>query len=256
MNIKEVFVIGKQFAVKHLPTIVMGTGIAGFVTTVILTADRAPKAKEALFKVRKEAADSGKEPPTIIEEAKVVVPIVWPIAAAGAASMCCFIFANSMNLKRLGEAIAAYKLSENSFKSFKEAAVKTVGEKKTEEILDTQNRDALRANPIQNPAIYFGDGDYPCLDSKTKRVFKSNKNKIDAAENKINYMLLNEGSATQNDLYCFLGIEEVEDGGDFGWNLREMSDMLSIHTTPDVTADGTPCLAISYNLYPIKYCFE
>ena len=48
MDVKGMMNAGKTFLVKHLPTITMGAGIAGYFTTVVLTADRAPKTKEAI----------------------------------------------------------------------------------------------------------------------------------------------------------------------------------------------------------------
>lgn len=249
MNAKEIVNVGKTFLIKHLPTITMGAGIAGFITTVILTADRAPKAKAALNKAAWTEEGYPPKELSVVEKAKIVVPIVWPIALSGTASIACFIFANSMNLKRNAAALAAYQISESSLKNLKEAALKTVGEKKTEEILDAKDREAVKASP---QVVIIGEGEQKCMDGTTGVCFSANKNKIERAIIDVNYMIIDTESACINDLYENLGIPDnmwPEMGGRFGWYTGpgSKSEKLEPRWSSTIDANGNTVLVFTYD---------
>ena len=246
MGVKEIVKVSKDFLVKNAPTIMTIIGSAGFVSTIIFTADRAPKAKEVLKKAKEENPDL-----KTMDKVKVAAPIVWPVAACGAFSLSCFIMANKISLSRTAAALAAYQLSENSLKSLKEAAVKTVGEKKTEEILDTQDADKVRAKqPTDSTIIITGGGEQLCYDSVSGRYFKSTIEKIRQAANEVNYRLNREDSMSLNEFYDYLDLPSIDIGDRLGWNLRDKSDMLEIRFSSTLTDAGEPCLVMSYDVVP------
>ena len=263
MDVKSLIKEGKNFVIKHLPTITMGAGIAGFVTTVIFTADCAPKAKIALEKAKVEKGETktvyaDNEPHDIfvngelstIEKVKIVAPIVWPVAVMGTVSIACFIFANSMNLKRNAAALADYQLSETSLKNLKEAALKTVGEKKTNEILDAKDREAVKENQT---IVIVGEGEQMCMDGTTGVKFSSTKNKIERAIIDTNYQILHEESASICDLYDNIG--NIPDNmwpdmaKDFGWYTGPgtRADKIEPRWSSTIDPDGKTVLVFSYD---------
>lgn len=251
MGVKEVITIGKQFVVKNAPTIMTAIGGVGFVATIFETADRAPKAKAALSKAIMPEEGYPPKELSVRDKVKIVAPIVWPVAALGAFSLSCFIFANHISLTRTAAALAAYQLSENSLKSLKEAAIKTVGEKKTEEIFDTADADKVRAKqPSEGTIIITGGGEQLCYDSVSGRYFKSTIEKIRQAENDINYRLNREDSVSLNEFYDLLGLDPIDIGDKIGWNLRDKTDLLDIRFSSTISKDGEAVLVMSYDVVP------
>ena len=251
MGVKEVITIGKQFVVKNAPTIMTAIGGVGFVATIFETADRAPKAKAALSKAIMPEEGYPPKELSVRDKVKIVAPIVWPVAALGAFSLSCFIFANHISLTRTAAALAAYQLSENSLKSLKDAAIKTEGEKKTEEIFDTADADKVRAKqPSEGTIIITGGGEQLCYDSVSGRYFKSTIEKIRQAENDINYRLNREDSVSLNELYDLLGLDSIDIGDRVGWNLRDKSDLLDIRFSSTISKDGEAVLVMSYDVVP------
>lgn len=251
MDIKGMVNTGKNFLMKHLPTITMAVGIGGYFTTVVLTYDRAPKAKEAIKEAEKE------KELTIFDKAKIAAPICWPIVVSFVASTGCIIFANSENLKRNAAALAAYQISETSVKNFKEAALKTVGEKKTEEILDAKDREMVKNNP---QVIIVGEGEQKCMDGTTGVCFSATKQKIERAIINVNYMIIDTESACINDLYENLGIPDnmwPEMGGRFGWwtGPDSESEKLEPRWSSTIDANGNTVLVFTYDFteFPWKY---
>lgn len=251
MGVKEVITISKQFVVKNAPTIMTAIGGVGFVATIFETADRAPKAKAALNKAAFPEEGYPPKELSMRDKAKIVAPIVWPVAALGVFSLSCFIFANHISLTRTAAALAAYQLSENSLKSLKEAAIKTVGEKKTEEIFDTADADKVRAKqPGEGAIIITGGGDQLCYDSLSGRYFKSTIEKIRQAENDINYRLNREDSVSLNEFYDLLSLDPIDIGDRLGWNLRDKTDLLDIRFSSTISKDGEAVLVMSYDVVP------
>lgn len=251
MGVKELVTIGKQFVVKNAPTIMTVIGGIGFVATIFETADRVPKAKAALNKAAWTEEGYPPKELSVRDKAKIVAPIVWPVAACGIFSLSCFFMANHVNLKRTAAALAAYRISEDSLKGLKEAAIKTVGEKKTEEILDTQDADKVRkSQPQESTIIITGGGDQLCYDSLSGRYFRSTIEKIRQAQNEVNYRLNREDWMSLNEFYDYLDLPSIDIGDKLGWNLRDKTDMLDIRFSSTLTDKGEPALVMTYDVVP------
>ena len=250
MDVKGMVNAGKNFLVKHLPTITMAVGIGGYFTTVVLTYDRGIKAKEAIVEEQKRRViERGDCSISTFEKVRIAAPFMWPVALSFAASTGCIIFANSENLKRNAAALAAYQISETSLKNFKEAALKTVGEKKTEEILDAKDREMVKNN---QQVIILGEGEQKCMDGTTGVCFSATKQKIERAIIDVNYMIIDTESACINDLYENLGIPDnmwPEMGGRFGWYTGpgSKSEKLEPRWSSTIDANGNTVLVFTYD---------
>lgn len=247
MNVKA---ISKKVAgeiSKNLPTIATGAGIAGFITTVALAIKIAPKAKKAYTVKTTENPDM--KP---MEKAKIIAKEYWPVALSGSMSIACFIFANHVHLKRNAAAIAAYQVSEAALNSFREAAVKTVGEKKTKDIEYTAAGDKIRLNPVAGEHVFeTGHGATLCYDSLSGRYFHCCAEWIRHAVNEINRQLLNNDTAALNDFYDEVGLPQIEMGDMLGWNVQTENDRLEISFTSHLMPDADePALVISYRVKP------
>ena len=69
-----------------------------------------------------------------------------------------------------------------------------------------------------------GNGDLLCIDGYSGRIFRSSKDAVIDAEEKLNELYVDPecGYCCLNDWYRFLGIEESQFGWDYGWaNVQE-----------------------------------
>ena len=56
-------------------------------------------------------------------------------------------------------------------------------------------------------------------------------------------------SLTLNDLYYELGLEPTKTGDYMGWEVDK--EMLNFKFSSQLTENGTPCLVIDYEVYPL-----
>ena len=86
------------------------------------------------------------------------------------------------------------------------------------------------------------------------RYFYSDKNTIDAIQNRLNAKMLGEvrGEISLNEFYDELGLECTDMGYDIGWNVDEL---IELDFVPVFAPDGKPCASISYLTRP-KYGYS
>lgn len=252
MNIKVIFDKASKFLVKHGPEIMTGVGIVLSITATGLAIKETPKAVKALDDLKEENPDAN-----ILDKAKAIVPIYWPMAAAEVASVVCIATSTKVGLSRYAAILAAYEISEGKFKDLKDELPKMFGETKTKEIYDAVAKNKIRENHVGgSQVILTGKGNYLCYDCITGRYFRCTIEKIKEAVNEINFRLVNESIIGLNEFYYLIGLDEVKIGDDMGWNLRDMNDKLNVHFTYDGDINGEPTLIINYDIVPTKWYMD
>lgn len=142
--VPEAFKVLSKLGEKHLPTILTGLGVAGFIGTAIMAAKEAPKAESAIRKAQKDLecqetryADDEVflEIRTLTrwEKVKITAGYYWPSVALGAASTACILSAHKIDLTRLASVTAAYQLSKKDLKELKDKIVEKDGKEKLQE---------------------------------------------------------------------------------------------------------------------------
>ena len=242
--------IAKSFTLtlkKHSPAILTGIGVAGMVASTITAVRATPKALK-LIEERKIALDVDKL--TVGETIRTTWKCYIPSAVTGTLSAGCIVFASSVNHKRNTALATAYSLSETALKDYKDSVIKTVGEKKAEEIDKDVSKKQLERTPLVNKEVITVDRDGDLwFDPISKRYFRSTRNDVDRAVNELNRSMINEGYASLNDFYYALGLDGVGYGDDLGWNVNK--DWLEISRGyTDTDADGHPCNVLKYAVAP------
>lgn len=234
-----------QQAQKHKPEILIGMGIAGFLTTGVFVARGTVKAVRLLDEKKAQTTD-GKL------TRKEVVETTWkcyiPATISAGVSIGCLIGASSENAKRNAVLATAYTLSETALTEYKEKVVETIGEKKEQAIQDKIAQDQVTKNPViaQN-VILTGCGNTLCYDAMTGRYFRHDIDKIHKAENRLNTRLRSENYISLNDFYYEIGLESVDLGNDLGWN---SDHEIEIRPSSMLTEDEEPCYVIRYMVAP------
>lgn len=231
---------------KHSPEILTGIGIAGMVTTVVMAVRATPKAL-VLMEEKKEEYGADKL------TAKEMVEAAWrcyiPTAVVGIASIACLIGASSTNFHRNAALATAYTLSESTLKEYQKKVVETVGEKKEQTIRESVSKDKMNANPVREIILTEKGGNTICYDVLSGRYFKSDRDKIMQAMNKLNRQMRDESYVTLNEFYYELGLDGTKMGDMLGWNIDK--GYIDLNFSSHLDANGTPCLVIDYQVAPV-----
>lgn len=244
----------KASVTKHSPEILVGCGVVGMLSTVVLAVKATPKALELIEEEKQNvnAAIQEEEPGAaeIVKLAPIdVVKVTWkcyiPAAITGAMSIVCLIGSTSISVKRLAAITTAYTLSESTRKEYREKVIELLGEKKDKNVRDAIAKDRLEKNPVtKNEIIITNDGDTLCYDRWTGRYFKSDINKIEKAINKINSNLNKWHYVSLNDLYSEIGLAETKAGEEMGWTMDQ--GLIEPDFSSQLATDGTPCLVLAF----------
>lgn len=247
-NMKTFFRNVKMSASKHSPEILIGFGVAGFVTTTVLAVKATPKAMQLLDEAKKEN-DVDKLPP--LEVVKVAWKPYIPAAVTGVVSIACVIGANSVNAKRNAALATAYQLSTAALNEYKDKVLETIGEKKEQSIREKISKDRIEKNPVSNNTVYVtGDGDSLFLEPISKRYFKSDIERVRSVINTLNETMYNDpfGNISLSDFYDDIGLERTDISNDIGWSIENGSIKVEFH--PAMSDNGKPCLALYYTTAP------
>ena len=250
-NLSNLLGTAKEFTIKHSPEILTGIGIAGLVSTSVITGKATLKASRIL----EEERENREEDISTIEIVKICWKPYVPAVITGVASISCIIFASSQNYKRNAALATAYSISEAALREYKDKVVEVIGEKKERSIKEAIAKDKIESNPVGNKEIIMaGKGETLCYDSISGRYFKSDIEDIKSACNKINSELIKQGYISLNDFYYEIGLESIKQGDLIGWNLSK-DDLIELDFSSQLATDGTPCLVLDYLVTP-KYDFN
>lgn len=232
---------------RHSPEILLGVGIVGIGTSIILAVKATPKAME-LIEQKKE--EEKVEKLTAVETVKTTWKCYIPTAVTTACTVMCLIKSNSEHTKRTAALATAYEFSRTALEQYKDKVVKVVGEKKAEKVKEEVAKEQVEEVTKQNGStiVMMNNDDVYCMDSLSGQIFPSNIDKIKKAENEINYTLLNESYISLNTFYSLIGAETSRLGSELGWNID--FGKLEISYTTQISDDGKPCLVIEYNILP------
>jgi hypothetical protein len=231
-------------AVKHnSPAILTGFAVGGVISTAVLTARATISAVRRVDQTESEADKKL----TKTEVFRLVWPLYIPPVLAGLATAGCAIGSQSVNARRQAALVGAFTISEGAFQEYRDQVVEALGETKERKVRDAVVQKKVDDNP-PSTVMVIGAGNVLCLDTYTGRYFESTMEQIRAAENDFNEMLLNgEMYMSVNDFYTMLGLEQVVVGEQVGFTSE---NRLRIDYGHALTADGRPCLAISFNALP------
>ena len=233
---------------KHSPEILLGIGIAGMFTSIVLAVKATPK---ALRRIDEKKNELRKEKLTVGETVKATWKFYIPAAITSVTSTACLIGSNSVQARRTAAIATAYKLSETALAEYKEKVVETIGEKK-EKVLreEIASEKATQQNSSESKVYITGGGTTLCLDPISMRLFESDINAIKRAQNEVNEKLLVSpfGYASLNEFYAELGLEPTSQGDDMGWNIS--TGKVKIDFGAGLTKDDRPCIVLDYRVAP------
>ena len=248
-DIKPLIKTIQQTIHKHAPEIMTGIGVAGMVSTTIFAVKATPKALEL---IEEKKLDEEKEELTKLEVVQATWKCYIPAAVTGTMSILCIVGGSTLNAKRNAALATAYALSETTFKEYKDKVVETIGEKKEEEVRSAIAEDHIQAVPAtSNGIIETGHGKTLWFDPKCGRYFRCDIEFVRKALNAISRSVLLNGSASLNDIYDYIGLDESEYGSMCGWNVQhglpEEAFLSKVAVIDDIEE---PCMVLAFRVDP------
>lgn len=211
----------KRFLNRHSSTILTFAGVAGVVTTAIVTAKATPKALILMEEAKKE---KGKIL-TKTEKFKVAAPVYIPAVFVGTATIACIFGANLLNKRHQAALMSAYALVDSSFRDYKDKLKELYGEETHNNVID--HIMVEKAGDVKITSSYMMDDNDLAIEEQgttrlfydvySERYFESTIEKVMNAEYHLNRNYTLRGSCFLNEFYEFLGIEETEYGSVMGW---------------------------------------
>lgn len=242
MNIKTMTKSVWAGAKKYSPEILIGMGIAGAASSVILAIRSTPKALILLEEKRQELGVEKLEAKEII---KTAAPVYIPTAVSFGVSVACIIGAGSVNARRNAALTAAYTLSESTLRTYRDKVLETVGEDKEREIRQKAAIEQQQKTPEpQTLVVSSAAGQLKCFDSLSGRYFVSTRNEIDKAVNEFNRQLRDDMRISLNDWYDLIGLDTNKLGDMLGWDIER--GYVETCYASRLDEDGLPCLVVNY----------
>lgn len=249
MNLKAILKASEKFVIDNSPGILTGLGVAGTVTTAVLTGKAAySSALIIAAEYHEDGRGLGPEP-----TAKEKIQLVWkefiPPAAVGVVTIAAIIGANQIGSRRAAAFAAAFKLSEQLSEDYKKKVVETLGLQKEEKMRSELAADKMKQNPPPPGMIIVAGSDVLMYDELSGRYFKGQVENVKKAVNEINHQVLNYYCASLTEFYDKLGLTATSFSDSTGWNTDELLD---VQFSPTMTEDQQPAIMIGYNHEPIK----
>lgn len=250
--IKHGIKMAARLARNHSSTIMATAAVGGVAVTGIVSYNAGLKVGELvseenekrLYKAENLGLEYRPMTPKEIFKASARHYIV-PIISAGV-TIGFIITANRIDAHKKAVLASAYALSERTLQKYQDKITEMLGEETEEKIRNAVTDDEIKANPpTKNNQVVVVDGGVTFKDSFSGRYFKSTIAQVEKAGNKVDRDLNYEMQATLNDLYYELGIPNIPEGDEFGWDIKDgMLNLDVTHTA--LTPDGTPCIVLQY----------
>jgi hypothetical protein len=163
----------------------------------------------------------------------------------GGLTIGCIIGSNSINLRRNAALAGLYSLTETALKEYKAKVIETIGEKKERDIRDEVAKERIHKNPVSdNEVVITGYGETLCYDFLSGRYFKSDRERINRAVNKLSRDMMTDMTISLNQLYDELGLRNTKMGDMVGWHIDD--GIIEPDYSSQLTENGIPCLVLDF----------
>lgn len=243
-TLEKMFYVAEKIIKKNAPTILTVAGAIGVAATSVITAKSALKydkvAKEVENKVELTPAD----------KIKIALPIYIPAVLVGVGTISCILGANVLNKRNQASLMSAYTLLDQSYRNYKRKVEEIYGPEATDRISEEIAKEHYRNDNFQ---MNFEDKQL-FYDMYSERYFESTIHDVMEAEYHFNRNFALRGFADLNELYKFLGLEEVDYGHLVGWSMYAEGDYgyrwVDFTHQVVIMDDGLECCIVRFPFEP------
>lgn len=221
---------------KASPEILIGVGIAGMVTTVVLACRETKKAETVLEEHKKamETIEAATEFPeeysdedkrkdifiTYVQTGVKLAKVYWPAIAVGAATIACFVGSHGIMSYRNAGLVSAFNALKAEYDDYRETVKEQLGNdeemkvatKAAERGMEKAKEDPPFATKHSRYTRYFDECSKEwCKDADYNKAF------LITQQNSANDRLRAHGMLFLNEVYEMLGFEPTPEGSVVGW---------------------------------------
>lgn len=234
---KEPMVKLTNILTENSPTILTVFGCIGLVTTVGLTIKATIEATKIVDEHKEEIDKMPQKHYIAAETVRLTWKCFVPVVFAGGTSLGCIIGANSINLKRNAALMATYVATEEQLKSYKNKILGTQTDQKQIGDINIEEK--------TGKSFVVDGSKCMCKDGFSGRLFETSLSKVQSAQTALNKMITYEYRVTVNELYDELGLDRIDPGDAFGWDLKH-GDEIDININAVVDEQHGPIMLITY----------
>ena len=263
MEIASYVKTAKSVITANSPVLLLGTTIAGVVTTGVLAAKAGYKARGIIDEERMNRVNSP-EPPfdlfteyykaylnetpelTIQEKTQLTWLTYATAGISGAGTIAAAVGTHTIHTKRANAMAALYAVTSNKLDDMSEKAEKMLGPKKTQQLRNEIAQDQVDRNPLDSNEIVMVGGNELCYDEWSGRYFMSTMQKLEEAINDLNRMIITYGDVSLNQFYDRIGLDSIPMGEDFGWSGPKVDGKFGAVTA----IDGRPAISVGFHTAP------
>src|SRR4029079_4747595 len=252
MNIGPFFKTAQKFVIDNSPGILTGFGVAGAITSAVLTGRAAFRVGlDASTQYHEEILENNNHEEELLSN-QHLVKTYWkefiPGAAVLVGTVVCIVGATTVRSRRTAAITAAFKLSEELADGYKKKVAETIGAQKHEKMQAELASDRMEKLGGYENFIIVGS-EVLFFDSLSGRFFTSEVEKVNKAVNEINAQVNRYYCASLSEFYYKIGLDSTEFSDSVGWNTDEL---LEVSFTATLLSNNKPAIQISYNKNPIR----
>lgn len=246
MNLMPMIKAAGETIGKYSPQILTGLGIAGFVTTVLLTAEAAPEAK----KIVEEKEAELERPLKVTEKVECTWKHwIWPISM-GLISTAMVTGGQYMQTRRTITMSAAYAIAADRAEKYYRNMREIAGRTKANDVLEKTDQEMVDDIPdekFDNAPSIWGGCDW-FVDELSGQVFRHDIVKIREGVNDFNRMMMNDMRCEVNELFDCIGLPHTEMGKILIYDIDY--GLLSVSDSQTVKRNGHACTVLHWSHLP------
>lgn len=246
MNGSEIFRNAQRYAVRNSPGLLTGLGVAGVISTAVLTAKAAVRADRLIENATIELRQKQRGSLSNREKVEIAWKEFIPPAVVAAVTIAAILGANHISSRRTAAVAAAFKISEKMAEEYRQKVVETMGPQKEEMVRSAVAKERIESVEGVGSLVLTGAQEI-YFDAWSGRAFVSTRDKVDAAVNQINHQINHEWAASVSEFYDALNLPRTALSDNFGWNTDEPLDPYYTSTLLD---DRRAAVEIRFNTQP------
>lgn len=268
MNLGIIGTVAKkvvEFSMSHSTEILTVCAVGGVVGTAITTGEAVIKASDTIkahdmdeeLKCEKIEQIDGVVTDHIVyyrertfaEKAKLTWKCWVPPIFMGSTTIACILGSNHISNRRNLALAAAYSMSEESAKEFRNKVAESLGEKKVKKIENEIVQDHVSDKEVKD-IIHTPYGEQLMYDDWSGRYFRSGQNEVEKKVNMLNKRMASKFCNSKvNDFYELIGLPTLGVGETHGWRFHIEDENPDVIVTfhPAMSPQGEACIGVRMN---------
>lgn len=249
MNISRTIKNFKRLVDANAPVILTGVAVAGACLTTYLSAKGGMKSAGALDDaevVKRTALKDNSVDLTNTEKFIATYKFYAPAAVSLVGTVTCMVLATKIGIERTAAVAGAFVIAERANDQYRDKVKELLGENKHTKVVDATATDQVQAMAIPSNLVLEGSNQI-FVDRWSGRPFPSTMEKMNKALNEFNQELLYGKFGTLTEFYKKIGLDEIQESDDIGWNDKRLLELIY---TP-VLKDDKAIVAFSFGRNPM-----